>query len=63
MEEMVKEQAAAVAKAKHPPPWLQPHADSWCGCYHTSLGHPQSCRLFTSGQATFMHVHSGRSAQ
>lgn len=30
MEEMVKEQAAAVEKANHAPPWLQPHADTWC---------------------------------
>jgi hypothetical protein len=32
MEEMVKEQAAAVMKANHAPPWLQPHADTWCVC-------------------------------
>lgn len=29
MEEMVKEQEAAVIIANHPPPWLQPHAGSW----------------------------------
>lgn len=30
MEEMVQEQAAAVAAANHSAPWLQPHAGSWC---------------------------------
>ena len=29
VEEMVAEQATAVAKAQHPKPWLQPHAGSW----------------------------------